>query len=413
MPVYKPASMSTITSTRPPLSDYTGVETHLRGLSCLDWQSPMRIDFVITELFVGGAERCLTEVAVGMAESGDHVRVFSLASLPDGEQSVLVNRLSAAGIEVETGHADRTYQFTSAYRRLRRWFERSRPEICQSFLFHANVLATFAAGASGIPTRVGGIRVAEPKPLRCRIERVAVERMSGVVCVSGAVEAFARGRLGCAMEKTIVIPNGVEVSRFATATPFRWSRLGWPDDSVVTMFVGRLHPQKGIEMLQRQVDAVAPVGSNRRLLLVGDGPLSSSLAAWCNRVGNDRVQRLPWQLDVAPLMRACRVLVLPSRYEGMPNVVLEAMAAGRPVVCSRVEGTPELLAHADAEQTFPIGDDIAMRQLLESFLVDELVSDQIGSMNQSRVRNDFSIAAMIAAYRSYYRSLLTRRLDDF
>ena len=79
----------------------------------------MRVNFVITEMFVGGAERCLTELAIGMAETGDDVRVFSLATLPHGEQhqladrlhlpdshqSLLVDRLQAAGIPVESGGA--------------------------------------------------------------------------------------------------------------------------------------------------------------------------------------------------------------------------------------------------------------------------------------------------------------------
>ncbi len=85
----------------------------------------MRVDFVITELFVGGAERCLTELAIGLAETGDQVRVFSLASLPDVQQtplvdrlqlpkvqqSLLVDRLQSAGISVESGGADSPTKF--------------------------------------------------------------------------------------------------------------------------------------------------------------------------------------------------------------------------------------------------------------------------------------------------------------
>jgi starch synthase (maltosyl-transferring) len=371
----------------------------------------MRVDFVITELFVGGAERCLTELALGLAECGDQVRVFSLGSLPEGEQRILVRRLRSAGVPVESGHADSVIGTFGAYRRLRRWFEQSRPEISQTFLHHANVVGTFAAKASGVQLRVGGIRVAESRPFRCRVERAAVKRMHSVVCVSKAVEDFAAVRIGCSPEKSIVIPNGVNVSRFASATPYRWSKLGWPRDADVTLFVGRLHSQKGIELIQDQIDSIAPAGSNRRLLLVGQGPLRSRLQQWVNQIGTGRVQLMSWQSDVAPLMRACRLLLLPSRYEGMPNVVLEAMAASRPVVCSRVEGCEELLAHALEDQSFPSGDGAAMKNLVQRFLSDPSLCDQIGNDNQSRVRADFSIPAMVDAYRSHYRTLLGRRLD--
>ncbi len=386
----------------------------------------MRVDFVITELYVGGAERCLTELAIGLAETGDDVRVFSLASLPDGQQSelvdrlqlpvtrqrVLVDRLLSAGIPVESGGADSPTKLLSAYWKLRNWFDLSKPDVSQFFLHHANVLGTFAAKASGVQTRIGGLRVAEAKRLRCHIERSALKRMQGVVCVSEAVQQFARDRLGCDADRSVVIPNGVDVTRFASASPMKWSDVGWPEDSIVSLFVGRLHPQKGISLLQEQIDQIAPAGSNRRLLLVGDGPLRSDVESWSNRIGRQRVQLLPWQSDIAPLIRACRVLLLPSHYEGMPNVVLEAMAAARPVVCSRVEGSKELLSHAADQQSFPAGDSNAMKNLVEQFLSDETLCDEVGELNQLRARKDFSIAAMVDAYRSYYRTLLTRRLDS-
>ncbi len=374
----------------------------------------MRVDFVITELFVGGAERCLTELAIGLAESGDKVRVFSLGGLPVGERSELVRRLQQANIPLVSGQADSALKFATAYRRLQSWFAESPPDICQTFMHHANVLGTYAARSSGVQIRVGGLRVAESRPFRCWIERGAVKQMQSLVCVSGAVETFAVDSLRCDRTLVRVIPNGVDVSKFATAPPFQWPRIGWPSEAVVTLFVGRLHPQKGIDLLQRQVDRLAPVDTNRRLLLVGDGPLRAELERWTASIGDDRVKLLPWQTDVAALIRAARLLILPSRYEGMPNVVLEAMASRRPVVSSRVQGSQELLSHSLDLQSFPPGDDVAMQQLAEAFLSDAVLCDDVGSENQSRVRNDFSIPAMVDAYRSHYRDLLAdaaRRVD--
>ncbi|MGB7324418.1 MAG: glycosyltransferase family 4 protein [Rubripirellula sp.] len=371
----------------------------------------MKIDFVITELFVGGAERCLTELATAMTVAGDDVRVFSIGSLPGGEQSLLVDRLRASGIEVESGRADSVWQFPSAKRRLQEWMRSSPADVCQTFLFHANVIGTWAAVSADIPIRVGGLRVADANPIRCPIERSAIKRMTSVTCVSKAVESFAAKRLRCPADKSVVIPNGVDVSRFSVGDPFDWTTLGWPAESAVALFVGRLHPQKGIDLLQQQISAIAPARTHRRLLIVGDGPDRDAIDQWCEEIGSDRVQRLPWQPDVAPLMRACRVLILPSRYEGMPNVAMEAMAAGRPVVCSRAEGSAELLSHDWQNQTFDIGDGPAMANLANAFLTDAAISNQAGEINRARMRNDFSLPAMVDAYRSHYRLLRTRRLD--
>lgn len=369
----------------------------------------LRIDFVITELMVGGAERCLTELACGLAAGGDRVRVFSLGKLPGEDRGQLLDRLAAADIPVASGQARGLASLPSCLRRLRRWLAEDPSDLCQTFLFHANVLGAWAARQTGIPRCVGGLRVAEPNWRRSLIERAAVRRMDRLVCVSRAVASFATERLGADPARISVIPNGVDVTRFDAAEPFRWDRLGWPADAAVSLFVGRLHPQKGLERLQRHVDRLAPPDSNRKLLLVGDGPLAEPLAEWCRQLGGDRVRLLGWQSDAAPLMKACRLLVLPSHYEGMPNVVLETMACGRPVVCSRVEGSDELLAHDLERQSFPPHDDGAMADRAARLLDDPQLADAIGRANRLQVAERFSLSAMVEAYREVYRDLVVRR----
>jgi len=369
----------------------------------------MRIDFIITELFPGGAERCLTELALGLADQGDSVRVFSIGPLPLDKRRLLVDRLEMGGVELVSAEVDSLWRLPQALHRLKEFLNSSPPKVCQSFLFHANVLAARALPRDGSVKLVGGMRVAEPRPLRLALERRAVKRMERVVCVSDGVARFAGGSLGCRPEQLAVIPNGVEVSRIQSTQPADWSVYGWPADVAVTLFAGRLHRQKGIESVQRQIDSIAPAGSNRRLLLVGDGPLRKRLERWAGALGPDRVRLLPWQPEIAPLLRGCRLLVLPSHYEGMPNVVLEAMAAGRPVVCSHVEGSDELLHHAAAAQVFPAGDSATMAGLIERFLNSEPLCEQIGEQNRERVAREFSLPAMIDAYRSLYRELEVTR----
>jgi glycosyltransferase involved in cell wall biosynthesis len=373
---------------------------------------PMQIDFVITELFVGGAEKCLTEVALAMAAVGDDVRVFSLGSLPQGEQRILVDRLRQAGLGVESAEADSVWSYRRVFRFLCDQFRQRPPELVQTFLHHANVVGIRAAAAAGVPVRVGGIRVAQPKPIRSLVERMALRRAQSVICVSSAVERFAQSVLGCPKPTTIVIPNGVDVEHYQSANPIPWSTLGWPDQSQVCLFLGRLHPQKGIELLQSQINRIAPAHSRCKLLLVGDGPLRPSLETWCGQVGADRVQCLPWQAEVAPWIRGCRLMVLPSRYEGMPNVLLEAMAAAKPVVCSRVEGSEELLGADPDSQGFPPGDARQMANRIEQFQSDEQLCREVGRSNQQRIRTHFSLGAMTDAYRHHYLNLLARRLDE-
>ena len=366
----------------------------------------MRIDFVITEMFLGGAERCLTELAVGMADAGDEVRVFSVGSLPKDERGSLVKRLTDCGIEVSTGDANTSRQVISAYSQLRKWLSSSNADVCQTFLHHANILGILAAKSVGIRTRVAGIRVAESRKLRCMIEGYALKSSQSVICVSEAVEKFAASQLGCPPSKLAVIPNGVDAKNFSSAKEFDWTQIGWPRDSVVSLFVGRLHPQKGIELLQSKVDELAPQGSNRRLLLVGEGPRRAELESWAANCGPQQVQLLGWRPDVASLMASSRLVVLPSRYEGMPNVILEAMASGKPVVCSRVEGSKELLGHDWMQQTFEAGDSQQMTILASRFLENASIATATGRTNQQLVHQHHSLASMVKQYREHYETMI-------
>jgi starch synthase (maltosyl-transferring) len=368
--------------------------------------NPVRIDFVITELFVGGAERCLTEIACGMADRDEQVRVFSLGRLPEGQQSLLVDRLRESGIEVVSGNAESWRDILKVRKNFDRFLGDSPPDICQTFMFHANTLGALTAKLRQRETAVvGGLRVAEDRWLRNQIEATALKRMDGLICVSESVRQFSIVKLGADPIRTTTIPNSVDVNRFASAERFDVSPLGWPSDSRVILFVGRMHPQKGLDLIQKQIDKLVPMGSNRKLLMVGEGPLAGAIDQWCESVGRDRVQRMPWQRDVAPLVRRCDLFLLPSRYEGMPNVVMEAMAAARPIVCSQVEGIAELLGD-DKIQSFRINDDLAMANQVNALLSDSARAIEIGKSNQRHVSSNFSIASMIDAYASYYRSLL-------
>ncbi|QEF96935.1 Putative teichuronic acid biosynthesis glycosyltransferase TuaC [Stieleria maiorica] len=371
----------------------------------------MKIDFLITELNVGGAEKALTELALGMHRRGHQVRVLSIGSEPCQERHRLVDRLAAEKVELEFGGFDHWSQMLAARRWLIRRISASPPELCQTFLFHANCLGTFAAKRVGVPHVIGGLRVAESKRIRLAVESRAVRRMSHVVCVSRQVRSFAIKLLSANPQTSSVIPNGVDIATYRDAALADWSQIGWPNDSQVAIFVGRLHPQKGIELIQQQFDSLFAAHPGRRLLMIGDGPLRDPLAQWADAMGPDRVQILPWQNDVAPFLKAATLLMLPSHYEGMPNVVMEAMAAGCVTVCSRVEGSAELLGDESGErckrQGFLPGDGPAMAQLADAFFCSKDLRQSIARANQQHLEQNYTNRQMIDRYETLYRSHLT------
>jgi glycosyltransferase involved in cell wall biosynthesis len=382
--------------------------------------APLRIDLVVTEMFVGGAERCLTELAIGLRSRGDTVRVASIGRLPTGRKAALVERLADHQITVQSAGCDSPWQAWNAYRWLRSWFRQGRPEVVQTMLFHANVLGTFAARAAGVPVCVGGLRVAEKRGTRLLIEKQAIKRMNAVICVSRSVQRFADEVFGQTAVPKHVIGNAIDIDAVDQVPPVDWTTLGWPSDAQVVLFVGRLHHQKGIDLL---VEAIRPLlaqtnsrGGQQddrpmRCLLVGDGPLRQSLQQEAERLGPDRFQLAGWRADCMALIKGCRLLVLPSRYEGMPNVVMEAMAAGKPVAATTVHGVEELLGASAGGQTCPPEDPAALRQLIEQLWQDRSAAEELGRINRQRVVSSHRIDAMIDRYRSVYASI-TASLGD-
>lgn len=357
----------------------------------------MNIDFVITELDVGGAESALASLATALSHDGHSVRIFSLAPKPT--RAGIVDHLRLASIDVTFGSAKSLIHFLRVDRELRHWLRMRRADVVQSFMFHANVMTATIVD----PERhVAGIRVADPTRWRSWVERRALRHTAAVVCVSAAVAEFTKSTLRVQADRVSVIGNGVDASRFANASPIDWSTFGLPPDAIVTLFVGRLHEQKGLECLESQIDAIAPENSRRHLVLIGDGPLRAHWESFA--AIHDQVWVLPWMADVTGAMAGCRVLVLPSRFEGMANVVLEAMAAGRPVVCSDVEGSQELVGD-DSRQRFVAGDSAAMVKKLAPFWDDVGLANAIGQSNQARVMRDFSIDSAVAAYAELYAEI--------
>lgn len=366
--------------------------------------APRRLALVITELEPGGAERMLVELATRIDRERYAPSVYSLAPLPVESRGMLVQRLAEANIATEFLNVRRSTECFAAIRTLADHFRQRRIELVQSFLFHANVVAARAALAAGVPHFLAGIRVADPRWWRQWIERHATARADRFVCVSQGVAEYVRRR-GFASEKLAVIPNGVEVAKWRDATPADWGLLGVKPGRQVLLYVGRLDPQKGLDGFFGELPKLLRDLPDHDLVMVGHGPLEASLqrrAAACRLA--DRVHFLGWRDDVPSLMQASSLLILPSRWEGMPNVVLEAMAAGKAVVATQSEGTVELLGLAALQQTVSVGDWGGLRERIVEIARDHTILTSLGKQNQKRAEQ-FSLGRVAERYQRLYDSL--------
>lgn len=362
---------------------------------------PIRVAFCITDLDVGGAERMFVELVTRLDRRRWEPRVFCLSG-----PGALVDRLQASGIPVACFGA-KSVRNLGVIWRLAAELKKFRPMLIQSFLFHANLVGRLAAWWAAVPLVVCGIRVAERRSrLPLWLDRLTQGFVDHNVCVSRAVAEYSIHNACLRTSKVSVIANGVDYQRFATATAVDRAALGLTTAPLV-LFVGRLDPQKAPFVLLEAFERLIARHADWQLLFVGEGPLRSSMTEWVAKHRlNSSVHFAGWRPDVPELLRTADVLVLPSLWEGMPNIVLESMATGLPVVVSRVEGTEELIRDGETGLLATPGSVEELERQIEKVLIDREFSTSLTKAAQQVIFKGFTIEAMVRDYEQLYLQLL-------
>ena len=192
----------------------------------------------------------------------------------------------------------------------------------------------------------------------------------------------------------VVIHNGISLGKFSQLTTKSEARerLGWPQEEKIVLSVARLSREKGLDVL---IEAVK--GLDVMLYIAGDGPEREKLSG---------ATLLGHYEDIPLLLAAADIYCQPSRSEGLGLAVLEAMAAGKPIVASAVGGIPELLPDASIGLTVPAGDSAALRVGIELLLDDPTRGEAMGGYARQRVAERFTEAKMRAETRKVYARLI-------
>jgi glycosyltransferase involved in cell wall biosynthesis len=262
------------------------------------------------------------------------------------------------------------------------------------------------AGAALIHTKHGN----NPKGgTRLLAGNLAGRFVDAFVAVSSETAAFARKRREVDERRLMVIPNGIELGRFHPAPAARASvrrELGIDADAWVYGTVGRIAVEKNQALLVR---AMAPLlGPKTRLVIAGDGPLLPDLTALVSQLGVTRfVHLLGARRDVPDVLNALDVFVLSSTTEGLPLVVLEAMATGVPVLSTSVGGVPNVLEEGQTGFLVPVGDEQALRDRAAKLHADPVAARACGTRAQSAAVSRYSAERMQREYLELYSRVLS------
>ena len=359
---------------------------------------------VITGLADAGAETCLTHLACGLNRQFFQPHVYSLTAPPSAKRAKLVDRLSAADIPTHFLGIRSFFELTTAVRRLRELFRADAIEIVHSFLFHANVISEIARQQANVGYHIAGVRVAQRSWWRRVLLKRVAARVDRFNCVSESVrEEIVASRIA-QRRHTFVVPNGVIL-------PESLGLLSAPADTLEKPFilaVARLDHQKGIDLLLEAADGILNQLSQHELWIAGDGPDRLKLMRRANRCQNHhRIRFLGWQSNLARFLEQAALFVLTSRWEGMPNVLLEAMAYARAVVCTDVEGVVEVLGTLSEQQVVPNMDVNAIIERTVNLATDPQKCERLGQLNRKRIADQFSVTMMIDRYTQLFAEVLS------
>lgn len=372
----------------------------------------------------------ICHVAAGDLWAGAEVQLKVLLSKlvqkPELNLSVILFNGGRLGKEIEDLAIPVTIfpeaEWTSAkiFIELIRKFKESNVQLVHTHKYKDTILAAPAAKLCGIPhvvRTVHGLR--EPfeglqafkmslyEAIERTVHRYCVDSIIGV---SSQIERKYKGE--GAVSRVTCIRNGIDLEGKSAQTD-RWRTrkdLGVDAGTCLIGTVGRLTPVKGIPYLLEAASILLRQGANVKVLVVGDGSIQLDLMAKTHDLGiTENVVFLGHREDTDELLQALDIFVLPSLSEGIPMALLEAMAASRAVVASRVGGIPEIVEDGFEGFLVEAMDPDSLAERCRRFISSPDVAKKMGEQARKRVERDFSATAMADGVASVYKELLRSR----
>ena len=367
----------------------------------------IRIDYFLPELKLGGSEKHVIQLASGLRQRGHDARIVSLF-----REGPLAGEAREMGIPFTC--LNLSYHWgVETFRGIWDWIHSHPTDILHTYLFGFHLFAGLPARMSKIPVTLSSRRDVDlvQKRRHLWLENLGNLFVDHVICCSRAVEVWVLDRERIRSEKVSTIYNGVDLGFFkGSADGLRIRReFGIPKHAPVVGTVANFSPKKAYADLLEGIELILEKNPAVWFLLVGRGPLECEI--------KEKAQSLPRsqqviftgsRSDIPDLMSAMDLFVFVSLWEGLPNVLLEAMAMGRPVISTAVGGVPELIEEGKEGILIPPRNLQTFSRAVFELLGDYKRAQAMGLQAQEKIRREFGMERMVSEYENLYLSLLSK-----
>jgi glycosyltransferase involved in cell wall biosynthesis len=331
----------------------------------------------------------------------------------------LLSEVESLGVSVVEFPIDSLYNFRAAklFAQLVRFLRRERIQIVHTFDFYTSIFAVPAARLAGVPVVLASRRelLNLRTPWQQRAIRVACSMATGVVVNSRAVGQDMAGVESGGRSKIDILPNCIDLDKFEHNSSIQEIRreLGLSPTSILIGALGNLRPEKNLETFLMAARSIADAIPSAEFLVIGDGPEGNELKSLANDLHlSESVHFLGERPDVPDLLAALDILVMSSYSESFPNAILEAMAAGKPVVATNVGGIPEVVEEGQTGFLVPARDPEAMSDRILLLCRDSVLRLQMGRVARARVESNFTVQAVTAKLEGIYVRALRERIGS-
>lgn len=363
----------------------------------------VRVDWLVTEMnILGGVESFIRIAAPRMRKLGWDIHVIALLS-----GGILLDQLRTEAVPVIELGLNQKYNFFRIIKLLEIW-KNDRPRLLHTHLYHAGIVGRFAGKILGIQPII--VQQAGPElnrsRLRTGLDRTTSFLVNQYVTTCAAVKKILETREHIANDKIVVIPNGIIVNQLSQS-PIR--PRDWPVNasSPVMGVVGRLSPEKGHYLF---LDALSILSQQRKpfhAVIIGDGPLKEELLQETRILHlEDCVSWVGPQTNIQDWLPFFDLFILPSHWEGISLALLEAMAAGLPVIATSVGGNPEVVVHRQTGLLVPPTNPQLLAQSIVTLIENPSLRQSMGLAGRIRCQQNFDIDLIVNRIDSNYRHLL-------